>query len=304
MVGCELQQFPVEKEYVKNKDIKPEDVKELRQWLQTQPHLPAEHITDLDLILAYHCCGRSTGTTKQVLDLHYTLNTLFACYFKDRKLDSNIREALNNVLMTFLPTLTNDGDTVMFIRMINVDPKVFDFGLWIKLVFLLIDLKQYVEGTFKGLVLVVDFGVVSLRHITKIDITNLRQLLYYLQEALFLNLKGMHFINSPSFIDRLIVMMKPFMKKELLDSFQIHTAGTKTIEKLVPISAFPKECGGDYKSIEEIKAETIKFVEAAGDFFEKDNKKTVNEALRPGRAKTISDIFQGVEGSFKKLDID
>lgn len=40
------------------------------------------------------------------------------------------------------------------------------------------------------------------------------------------------------------------------------------------------------------------------EFFIDENKKRVAEAMRPGKPKTITDIFGGVEGSFKKLDID
>lgn len=40
------------------------------------------------------------------------------------------------------------------------------------------------------------------------------------------------------------------------------------------------------------------------EFFVEENKKRVMESLRPGKPKTISDIFGSVEGSFKKLEID
>lgn len=37
--------FPVNKEYEKNPDISPEDIRKLREWLKTQPHLPEKYIT-------------------------------------------------------------------------------------------------------------------------------------------------------------------------------------------------------------------------------------------------------------------
>lgn len=32
-------------EYQKQPNIKPEDVKRLREWIKTQPHLPHEYVT-------------------------------------------------------------------------------------------------------------------------------------------------------------------------------------------------------------------------------------------------------------------
>ena len=46
---------------------------------------------------------------------------------------------------------------------------------------MMIDIGQYEEGTWPGLLLVLNFEGVSLGHLTKIDIINLQQFLYYLQ---------------------------------------------------------------------------------------------------------------------------
>lgn len=48
----------------------------------------------------------------------------------------------------------------------------------------------------------------------------------------------------------------------------------------------------------------LELFRANKEFFVEENKKRVNEALRPGKPKTITDIFEGVEGSFKKLEVD
>lgn len=39
-------------------------------------------------------------------------------------------------------------------------------------------------------------------------------------------------------------------------------------------------------------------------FFDAESKKRVEESKRPGGPKTMSTFFSGLEGSFKKLEID
>ncbi|CAG9559391.1 unnamed protein product [Danaus chrysippus] len=261
------QPISLEEEYKKKTGISPEDIKKLRSWMQTQPHLPEKYITDLDLILAFHSCDCSSGLTKQVLDTHYTLRTLFPC-FKDRKVDQVI-ETIETVAL-----------------------------------FMITDIYQYEEGTWPGFLFVVDFEGISLGHLSKIDLQSLQHVLYFLQEAMLVKLKGMHFINAPSFIDKLLLMMRPFLKKELMDMLHIHTTGSTKLQNYIDIEALPKEAGGSYKSIQECKDDVIAKLKKHADFFETEKYKRVTESLRPGRPKTITDIFGGVEGSFKKLEID
>ena len=70
---------------------------------------------------------------------------------------------------------------------------------------------------------------------------------------MLVKVKGLHFLNAPSFMDRLMMMIKPFMKKELLEVLLIHQIGAKTLDKFVPMSGLPKEAGGDFKSFDECR---------------------------------------------------
>ena len=58
-----------------------------------------------------------------------------------------------------------------------------------------------------------------------------------------IRIKGLHFINTVPFMDKVLALMKPFMKKELIDVMTLNT----TIEpflKYVPRKMLPTECGG------------------------------------------------------------
>ncbi|KAG7303751.1 hypothetical protein JYU34_012321 [Plutella xylostella] len=299
-----VEELPLQQEYAKKTGISEEDIAKLRAWLAAQPHLPSEHISDLDLILTFHCCGRSAQRAKQLLDLHYTLRTLFTHLFKDRQVDDAILSAMDCVLWLPLETRSHDGCKVIYGRLVDYEPKKFNFSDDCRLAFMVMDLWQRAEGSWPGLVLLVDMQGVALAHLTRLDYHTLQEFFYYLQEAMLVNLKGIHFLNAPSFMDKVLFIIRPFMKKHLLDMMGIHQPGSRTLEKYLPMEALPSDCGGKYMAVDDAKAMMRAKLLANRDYFSQENLKRVTEARRPGRPTTIADIFGGVEGSFKKLEID
>ncbi|KAL4708344.1 hypothetical protein ACJJTC_011716 [Scirpophaga incertulas] len=121
---------------------------------------------------------------------------------------------------------------------------------------------------------------------------------------MLVKLKSLHFLNAPPFMDKLMMLLRPFLKKALLDTLYIHQIGSNTIDKYVPIEGLPKGAGGEFQTFDQARDNVVEWIKANKDFFVEENRKRVVESKRPGKPKTISDIFGGVEGSFKKLDID
>jgi len=83
----------------------------------------------------------------------------------------------------------------------------------------------------------------------------------------------------------------------------MHTT-SDTLAKFVPLEVLPNEAGGQAGPIQELHNKQMKKLEDHIAWFQEDESNhRVNESLRPGKAKTATDLF-GVEGSFKKLEID
>jgi len=79
---------------------------------------------------------------------------------------------------------------------------------------------------------------------------------------------------------------------------------TDELKKVLPIEALPNEYGGKAGSIEEIAAKHIKLLEEFRDWFQYDEVSgRVNESLRVGKCESAENLF-GVDGSFKKLELD
>lgn len=54
-------------------------------------------------------------------------------------------------------------------------------------------------------------------HLTKTRLGPIKNFFYYLQEGLPLKLKQIQVLNVVSFIDKIMTILKPFMKKELFE---------------------------------------------------------------------------------------
>lgn len=113
-----------------------------------------------------------------------------------------------------------------------------------------------------------------------------------LQEAFPIRLKASHFINIPTFMDKIISMVRPFTKKELLDTIHIHTSLDSFLDKFVPKSMMPDEYGGSSGKTDDFIEKCYQEFRDNNQFFIDDEQtKRVKEELRPGKPKTDRDIF-------------
>lgn len=77
------------------------------------------------------------------------------------------------------------------------------------------DLVGLRNGTCDGYLFIADMSNVSLGHVGRLSPMGLKKLVMYIQEAIPVRLKGLHFINCPSVMDIIMNMARPFMKNEL-----------------------------------------------------------------------------------------
>lgn len=116
-----------------------------------------------------------------------------------------------------LPISTKEGYKLIYSRLINYEPSRFVFTDSMKFFSMVMDLWLYTEGTAEGHVIIIDMEGVTFAHAGRLSPIAIKKYLYYLQEAIPIRLKGLHFINTNAVMDIILAMMKPFMKKELMD---------------------------------------------------------------------------------------
>ncbi|XP_047353556.1 alpha-tocopherol transfer protein-like [Vespa velutina] len=293
--------YSLKEAFNKNPNLKESDLQIIRAWLDKQPHLPK--IEDIYLILFLNSNYYQLERTKTTIDNFYTIRTHVPEFFSNR--DPFLKDIRTQFSVTShipLKKMTNEGYQIIFGNMIDPEPSHYIFYENIKYFFMVVELANIKTGPTNGLVYVGDVQNLSLGHIGRINLMGIKKFLYFIQEAAPIRLKQIHIINSTPAMEVLLNMCKPFMKKELYE--MIHFSTLESLEKFLPVDALPNEIGGKGGNLKDLINEQTKLLDENREWFLKEEiTKRVNESLRVGKPKLSNDIF-GVEGSFKKLDID
>lgn len=110
---------------------------------------------------------------------------------------------------------------MIYETLLDVDPSHYIFNDNAKYALMLYDIFFLTDGTNNGYVTISDISQLSFGHAARMNPLGLKKLLYYIQEAAPLRLKGIHLINAPPAMELIMNMAKPFMKKEMIDLVNI-----------------------------------------------------------------------------------
>ncbi|XP_017469113.1 PREDICTED: alpha-tocopherol transfer protein-like [Rhagoletis zephyria] len=289
-------------QYARFPEISRDEMQKFVNWIRAQPHM--QNLLEEEALHFFHACKNSMEMSKQVLDTNLTVRTHCDDFFANLDCERpELQRAMRTVSICPLPQTTSDGYRVIIGKLADTNASNFNFVDVMKLYCMIFDLWMYEDGIRPGHIIVIDLKGVTLGHVARIGIFQMKKFLFYLQEAAAIRLIGFHFINIVPFMDKILGLMTPFMKKELTSILYVHS-NLEDFFKHVPQSILPKDYGGQEPECIEMR-ETFhrKLKDSRADMMEFEKRHQVNEKLRPGKAKNASDLF-GIQGNFKKLDID
>lgn len=109
---------------------------------------------------------------------------------------------------------------------------------------------------------IVNVKGMSFRHVFKVARNLGTAQLYskYTQEAAPFRIKKIHIFNASYVFDKLFMLFRPFLSKEIIDSMQFHSDGIESISEILPKECLPKEFGGYLGPIDDLHENFMDFV--------------------------------------------
>lgn len=137
-------------------------------------------------------------------------------HFKNRDPENaKIQQCLDHQDYFFLPN-TPSGDIVIFHRLSSSRASDYVFDEAIKTFFMTIDLCLSTRGPRDGAIFLFDMKGVGLMHLLRVNLSSIRKFFHYVQECVPGKLRAIHVMNVVPFMDKILALIKPFIKAEIL----------------------------------------------------------------------------------------
>ncbi|XP_037935155.1 alpha-tocopherol transfer protein-like [Teleopsis dalmanni] len=247
---------------------------ELQKWFQDNPKLPQE--IDRYLLKRFlKCMYTDVEETKKLIEINYSQRSKNPHIFIDRDPDDEAVKQIREVTdIVALPGLTPDRCKILCYRLVDHDANKMNSIAECKQFFMLsdtrftmndLDIEESLSKTNNGSdteldnmadgdIQIVDISGYTMRHIYKVSISTMRMHMKFLQEAYPVRLRAMHIINCPSYLNKLIAVLKPFIREDVYKLIHFHTTGLDTLYEHVPRDMLPEEFGGSAGKLADIKA--------------------------------------------------
>ncbi|CAH1396005.1 unnamed protein product [Nezara viridula] len=247
-----------------------EQIKEFRDWLNKQEHLP--DVPDEYLARFLHSCYFNLEKAKKALDSYMRLKAKAPELFSNRNLDGEkMQMNIENCCLGVLPTTTAKGYSVIWGRLMNPDSSKFSTEEGLKAMYLTVDRLLLERKGCPGIIFVYDTENFTIRHIFRTAISTIRNYFEYIQEAVPMRHKTIHLINVGSITTYLMAAIRPFVYKEHLKKIHFHPSNN--IDGLledIPKENIPSDYGGCGPSLRKMNDDNCNSIKALSDWFKFD----------------------------------
>ncbi|KAJ8718538.1 hypothetical protein PYW08_002775 [Mythimna loreyi] len=267
-------------------------IDQIREWVATQSHLPKD-LEDRILLRFLHSCYYDIDKTKHTIELFFKIRDNSPELINHRDpLSPAMQKALK---ISKMAQYTISGDRNVWFWQLN-DPGLeqYDYVQDARMFFMSCDAWMLANNFLAAEdIVVMDVKDITLKFITKFNLSVARKLSKYQEEAMPIRLKQIHVLNAPSFIDKLFGLMKPLLRQEVTEMIHFHPPKSETLYNFISKEDLPQDYGGSQPSLEELNKKVV-------DIIMEQRETYLNENFW----KTEKKGKKTKEATFRSLDID
>ncbi|XP_066260089.1 alpha-tocopherol transfer protein-like isoform X2 [Euwallacea similis] len=253
-----------------------EHIDTIRAWLNSMQSKSLPEIQDELIVIFLLSCENDIPLTKNTITMYYKCKKNGPEIFDNWNMERlDLKQVMNVVRISSIPVRTDENYVIHYFKLQDTSYSKFELIPAMTASYMLLDIAQerYLPN---GLIVIIDTKGVGLMHLTRIKLSALKKYLEFLQEGFPIQMKMIHIINTVSFFDKIMNLVKMFMKSELISMIQTHppNASQERLFSIVPKKCWPADYGGDLLSVEELHKKTIQLYDQKQDFW------ALEEAIR------------------------
>lgn len=272
-------------------------VEALQEWAKNHSNFPKD-IENKLLLRFLHSCYYDIDKAKNAAELFFSIRSTSPELFSDRDpLSPQIKKSLD--IINLAQYEISDGRNVWIWQLNDPGLEKYDYFGDAKLFMLATDSWLLADHRLEDSdIVIMDVKDITLKFITKFNLSIARKLSKYQEDAMPIRLKQIHIVNAPPFIDKVFSLMKPLLKQEVTQMIHFHTPNSETIYEYVSKDDLPEDYGGKREKMEEHMKRVLDLLHTQRQHFLHNNLWRVDK-----KPKNKTEISTEI-GNFRTLAID
>lgn len=223
----------------------------LHNWtiLHGLPPVPHEK-----LALFAHSCYFDTDRAIRCMHHFYKLRSTTPEFFRNMDPGHETMQRTFEILcFANLPVLTPEGYRIHLHRLEDTRAEKYIMDDAMKMYIMMLEHAFYTQGCSTGTILLFDANGLRLSHLMRISISSVRKFMEYVQEALPVRMKGIYVVNGVWFMNKVLAILKPFMKQEIYEMIHIYSGDISELYSTIPPKCLPSDYGGELGSVKSFR---------------------------------------------------